>query len=178
MKIRASLAAVSAALLLLGCSSEPEPDPLPPVPTTSPTPVVLPLPSEAAAATPQGAAAFSRYYMDVLSEALATGDAAQLRALSDPGCGGCTNFIGAAEGGEPGERIQDGRFVVAFAEAPPLQDEETIVILRYTRDAGVLLRADGTVAASIAPEPALDAEMRLKRQGTGWIVLGFRGKPA
>lgn len=162
----------------MACSADPEPEPLPPVPSVSPTPLMLPLPSEAAAATPQGAAAFTRYYMEVLSDALASGDAAQLRALSDAGCGGCTNFIGAVEGGRPGERIEDARIVVEFAEAPPLQDEETIVIFRYKREAGALLAADGSIVASIAPEAPINAEIRLKRRGGSWLVLGFRGTPA
>ncbi|MCW2680350.1 MAG: hypothetical protein JWM62_1751, partial [Frankiales bacterium] len=120
MKIRTLVAAACLVGLVGGCSSDPKPAPLPPVPSASPAPSALPLPSEAAAETPQGAAAFARYYMDVITQALSSGDATLLRTLSDADCGGCTNFIGAAEGGEPGGRIEDARLVVEFAEAPPL----------------------------------------------------------
>lgn len=178
MRFRTSAALLAAGVLLVGCSSDAEPDSLPPVPSAQSSPVVLPLPTEAAAETPQGAAAFARYYMEVLANALASGDSAQLRGLSDPGCGGCTNFIGAVEARMPGERIEDAQIVVEFAEAPPLQERETIVSLRYTRLAGVLLGASGDVVASIAPEAAIDAEMRLQRVGVRWLVLGFRGTQA
>jgi hypothetical protein len=130
------------------------------------------------AETAEGAAAFARYWIKVLEQSLATGDATQLKTLSDDGCGGCTNLVGAAEGGEAGESIRGGRFVVQFAEAPPIEGDETIVALRYSRGGGELLNADGTVIAPVAPEGPVDAEMRIKRRDGSWIVLGFRGTSA
>jgi hypothetical protein len=175
MTIRAAAAVLCVVVALAGCSSDPEPQPLPPIGTSSPSPVALPLPSEAAAETPEGAAAFARYWMQVLETALAKGDATQLRRLSDEGCGGCNNLIGAVEGGEPGETIRGAELVVQFTEAPPVENGETIVTLRYTRQAGELVAADGSTATPIAPEGPIDAEMRVRRAGTSWIVLGFRG---
>lgn len=178
MTIRGAVGVLCCAALLVGCSSEAEPRTLPPVASASPSPMVLPVPPEATPETAQGAAAFARHWIQVVEQALATGDATQLRALSDGGCGGCDNLIGAAEGGEEGETIRGAGFAVEFAEAPPLENEETIVALRYFRSAGELLNPDGTVAATVAPEGPIDAEMRLKRQADSWIVLGFRGTPA
>lgn len=173
MQIRGALTALCLTAVLAGCGDGAEPRTLPPVETASPSPSVVPLPSEAAAETPEGAAAFARYWIEALESALATGDTAQLRRLSDPGCGGCSNLIGAAEGGEPGETIRGAEFIVEFAEAPPVEQGETIVTLRYRRAAGELLSASGQ-GTPIAPEGPIDAEMRLTRTSAAWIVLGFR----
>ena len=134
-------------------------------------------PAEALAETPQGASAFARYWLALVQDALARGDASALRAVSDAGCGGCTNLISAAESGEPGETVRGAGFTVEFAEAPPLANGETTVVLRYSRAAGELVKADGTSSA-IAPEGPIDAEMRIVRAAGGWKVLGFRGTPA
>lgn len=176
MKIRTCLAAAAVAALLVGCSSEPEPEPLPPVPTTSPTPVALPLPSAAAAATPQGAAAFARYYFDLINQGLTSGDGAAVRAVSDPGCGGCRNLIGAMEQEPtPGERIEGGLFEIVSAESPPLEEGAVIVSLQYRVTEVRVLNDAGAVLRTTPAEGPSNGQLRLKRQGSSWIVLGFRG---
>jgi hypothetical protein len=172
------VAAVLCVTALAGCGSEAEPQPLPPVASGSPSPAAaLPVPPEATPESAEGAAAFARYWIQVLEQALATGDATHLRTLSDSGCGGCNNLIGAVESGAPGETIRGGRFTVEFAEAPSLENGETIVTLRYSRAAGELIGPDGT-ATPVQPEGPVDAEMRISRQGETWVVLGFRGTTA
>lgn len=170
------MAAVVAGLALVACSSDPEPDPLPPVPTSSPSPVVLPLPSEAAAATPQGAAAFARYYFDLINQGLTSGNASQARAVSDSGCGGCQNLIGAIEEEPtPGERIQGGLFKILSAESPPLEAGTVIVELQYSvSEVQVLDVNGGTLRTTPASGPS-NGQIRLKRTGQSWMVLGFRG---
>ena len=177
MRIRGALIALCVVVPLVGCSDDPEPRTLPPVPSASPSPSVVPMPTVAAAETPEGAAAFARYWMAVLESALATGDSSQLRALSDPACGGCANLIGAVESGQPGETIRGANFVVEFAEAPPVGQGETVVTLRYRRTAGELVPPSGQ-PTPIAAEGPIDAEMRLSHMDSTWIVLGFRGTPA
>lgn len=175
MKIRTSLAPVAAVLLLAACSAEPEPDPLPPVPTASPSPVVLPLPTEAAAATPQGAAAFTRYYFEILNQAFATGDSAPVRALSDPGCDSCNRLIGAIEEEPtPGERIEGGDYRIVFAESPPAESGDVIVELRYALTEVRVVSPDGNLIRTKPGVPAVDAQLRLIRKGDAWIVRGFR----
>ena len=178
--IRRGLGVTCLVVTLASCSADAEqPRTLPPAPSASPSAAaVLPVPPEATPETAQGAAAFARFWLEVVEAALATGDSTQLRELSDDGCGGCNNLIDAAEGGEPGETIRGAEFTVAFAEAPPLEEGETIVTLRYSRAEGELVGPDGTVATPIAAEGPVDAEMRLRRDGTSWIVLGFRGTAA
>jgi hypothetical protein len=144
----------------------------------SPTPQALPTPpTEALAETPQGAAAFTRYYIGLISEGFRAGDATAVRAFSDPGCGGCNNFIGAIEDEVPdGERVEGGDLSVAFAESPPIQGGDVVVTLRYAIDEIRVLNAGGDVLRVTPAEPAIDAEMRLVRRDGGWVVMGFRGR--
>ena len=177
--IRTWLVALCALLGLVGCTEEAAaPPPLPSVAAASPTPVALPVPPEATPETPRGAAAFARFYMQVLTEAFQTADPTQLRSLSDPGCGGCNNFISAVEGSaDAGERTEGGDFNVVFAEAPPVEDGDVIVELRYSRDAARVLTGDGSVRVEVPADPPLDAQMRLVRTGSSWIVMGLRESP-
>ena len=164
------------AALIVGCSPDPdEPTRLPPAETSSPSPVALALPSEAAAETPQGAAAFARYYFDLVDEGFRTGDAAGVRRVSHPECDGCNNLIAAIEQ-EPaaGERIEGGEFSILFAEAAPLQGEDAIVDFRYAVSELRVLDSDGTVLRSTPAEPEIDGQLRLVRSADGWIVRGFR----
>lgn len=174
--MRAAAAALCIVVALTGCSSnEPEPEPLPPVPTLSPTPVALPLPSEAAAETPQGAAAFARYYLELLNRAFTASDASSVRLVSDSGCGGCANLIGAIEAPpEVGERVEGGEFVVKFAEAPPVEDGDVIVDLRYSLTEVRVYGSDGQLLRRKDSIQDVDAQIRLVRRGESWVVAGFR----
>lgn len=176
MSLRSALAVVLLSAVLGGCSSQAEePPPLPPAPTTSPTPVVLPLPSEAAAETPQGAAAFTKYYLELLNQAFRTRDASAVRRVSDPGCGGCSNLIGAIEEPpEEGRRVEGGEYVVKFAEAPPVENGDVIVELRYSLTELRILDAAGQILDRKPAVQDVDAQMRLLRRGPSWVVAGFR----
>ncbi len=84
---------VAAALVLAGCSSDPQPrDPTPSAtPTSTATPP--PLPPQASEDTPEGAAAFVSYWVEVSNYAAATGDVDELSRISDPDCSGCQSYI-------------------------------------------------------------------------------------
>ncbi|MGI8535607.1 MAG: DUF6318 family protein [Mycobacteriales bacterium] len=181
MTIRTVGTLLALAVVLSGCTTEEKkPTVLPPAPSTSPSPSAtapppLPLPPEAAAATPQAASAFAGYFLDVIGQALQTADAAQLESLSDAGCQGCQNFIGAVKGAEEDGKIaRGGDFSVLSAASPPLVNGEVIVSIRYERAAATIVDASGAVTAELPPDEPLDALMRLQRRPEGWIVLGFR----
>ena len=168
-------------LVLGGCTSDDgkKPTVLPSLapPAVSPSAVPVPsVPPEASAETAQGAAAFARHYMDVLSQSLQAADPEPVVALSDAGCGGCQNLIGAIrEERKQNQRINGAAFRVIFAEAPPVQAGEVVLDLRYERLSGQLVEAGtGRVIEDIRPEPAIDAQMRLRKSPTGWAVLGLR----
>ena len=155
-----------------GASGEPGTSASPTAPPSS-KPVVVP--DAAKEETPQGASAFARHYMTILEAALGSGQTRELRRLSDPGCGGCNALLAAIDSANAsGQRVTGSSFVVEFAEAPAVQAGETIVDLRYNRQPGSLVDADGAVVSPIAAEGPVDAQMRLKRVDEIWLVLGFR----
>lgn len=84
---------VAAALVLTGCSSDPQPRD--PSPSATPTPTATPpsLPPQASEDTPEGAAAFVSYWVEVSNYAAATGDVDELSRISDPDCSGCQSYI-------------------------------------------------------------------------------------
>lgn len=167
--------ALCAVVSLAACGDDPVPRTLPPVPSASPLPAVVPMPSEAAAETPQGAAAFARYWFDLVNRAFAHGDSAELRLYSHPGCDGCNNLINAAEEEtSPQERIEGGVFSVVFAEAPPVEAGDVMVDLRYALSELRVRATDGRVLRTTPGNPGIDAQLRLVREGSGWIVRGFR----
>lgn len=175
VRIRGALTALCVMVALVGCSDDPEPRTLPPITSASPSPSVVPMPSEAAAETPEGAAAFARYYLELMNAAFAAGDATEVRRVSDPGCGGCNNLIGAIE--EPqkeGERVEGGDYVIGFAEAPPVEAGDVIVQLRYSLEEVRVYAPDGQLLRRKNAVPDVDAEMRLLRRGASWVVAGFR----
>lgn len=174
--LRSAVVAVFLSGSLLGCSSDPEPRTLPPAPSPSPTAAaVLPVPPEATPETPQGAAAFTRYYLELLNQAFAAGDASRVRELSDPECDACNNLIKAIEQEEePGQRIEGGDYRVLFAESPPVENGDVIVDLRYALTEARVLRLDGTIVRTTPPNPGINAQLRLLRRDGSWIVRGFR----
>jgi hypothetical protein len=136
------------------------------------------LPAEVETADAAGASAFARHYVATMQQALATSDATALEALSDPGCGGCRNVLTAiAQAAAAGQYVRGAELVVDFAEAPAVRSGETIVDLRYRRKPGNVVNAAGVVLQTIAAEGPVDTQLRLRRTGTSWTVLGFRQVP-
>ena len=114
-----------------------------------------------------------------MNEALQSGESEQLDALSDPGCGGCTNVLTAiADASSAGRRVREAVLQVDFAEAPAIVDGETIVDLRYARAGGELVDARGETVQRIAPEGPIDTQLRLRYAQDTWSVLGFRRVPS
>lgn len=99
---------LGALLLLASCSGEDadaKPTPTasasgPSATSASPTPSETPptMPAQANAPFPEGAPAFTKYYVDVLNHAARTGDSTKLRELSAPECEGCQEYIQGFDG--------------------------------------------------------------------------------
>lgn len=163
------------AVLVAACGSEPEsPRPLPPVsPAASPSASAAPeVPAQARAATPQGAAAFARFWFDALNRAAATGDTAELRALSTSACTACTRFADSIDFLYSQGGIRGGVFSLVAAEAPPIEpgDDEAAVTVVYNVTATEQLAADGSVSKRIEPLNNVSGEMTLRRAGDGWLA--------
>lgn len=165
------------------CSgSEPAPTVLSPLPSAvaspSPSPAPVPsLPPAAQGSNPAASSAFVRYYLAELTDAFNRRDASAVRALSDPGCVGCNNFIGAIRAPEKlGEKVEGGDFIVEGTASPPLEGKVTSVVLRY-RVAEVRVRdTSGQVIETIPKTKSISAEVRVLRLADSWKVLEFRNE--
>lgn len=167
------------ALTLAGCSGEPQaaPKPLPTVePTVSPTPVALQVPESAKPATTVGAAAFARFYLQVMHEAVITGDMTQFDALSDPTCSFCTDVSRTAKQlTAAGNTFTGGGYTVLSAEAT--QDRpnaDALVDVLFDRAAGEQRAADGSVVMRSPAKSRGFLQIQTRRKGEGWITKGLR----
>lgn len=141
-------------------------------PPTAPTsPFVVP--SEAAAATPQGAAAFVRFFYDQVNMALEDGNATRIRIRSDARCGTCADYAHTVE---PGVKIRyfiiGPSFATSNIGAGRAVDGRALVTVigtlpgRRVSDRGVVttLKADGPFQSTVVVE----------RHGQHWLVLAIQ----
>ena len=86
---------LAATLLLGACSGDPEPKEPSPSATSQPTSTATPpaMPDQAKEDSPEGAAAFVTYWVQVLNHASVTGDVRALSQASSSGCSGCEKYI-------------------------------------------------------------------------------------
>lgn len=174
MRVRVVTPLLLVAALAVGCGAEEEtPRALPSVSvTTAPSPTAAPVPTEAQAETPQGAAAFARFWFDTLNNAAATGETDALRELAHPECQACTNFADSIDVlYEDGGGIRGGVFTVVVAESPGDDDPAaaTVTVI-YDVTPTQQLAQDGSVAQQIEALDDVNGEMTLVRQQSGWFV--------
>jgi len=88
---------IALAFALAACSSAPQPrEPAAttaPAPAPSSTATAPVMPAQAAEDSPEGAAAFVTYWVQVSNYAAATGDVTELTRISSPDCTGCQKYI-------------------------------------------------------------------------------------
>lgn len=167
-------AGLLAAVLLVGCGSEPEqPRTLPPVsPAPSASPSAEPeVPPSAQAETPEGAAAFAEFFYQQVGRAFVEKDPEIIRRLSAPGCEACKLFVDSlTKLRDNNERASAFSFDVVFAEAPAATGTEVRVDVIYNTPDIQRFDSSGKV---IYEEPAAQGEqvqMTLIRGGGGWLV--------
>lgn len=125
-------------LVVAGCSGpgSAKPKVLPPVPSAtavasvSPTASAMPVvvPSAAVPATPQGAAAFVRFFYGELNGAFQDGHDERIRVLSDPACGTCNVLADAVRSGRWADQKVIGiSFQAQSVEAATEQHGATLV---------------------------------------------------
>jgi len=151
------------------------------LPPPSSTPVasavaagVVPKPAEADAATSEGAAAFVRYYINVINDAIQRNDVSLLSTLSAPECGGCQNYIKSVQdlAAQHGH-VDRGGIVVTNAVAPALQGGSTVVLLNFGSTEYVARSSKGDVLTRLAANAGLVAELSCERRGTTWVIKSF-----
>ena len=165
-------------VVLSGCTSdEGDPTVLSPAPSASSTAAPLQVPPEATADTPQGAAAFARFFFaDVVNRAYETMDTRTITALSASQCNSCKNIVSDIERvREAGHEVAGQRFVIEFAEAAPAgSDGDVVVDFRFSADRYREMDNSGQVIRDVAPRVKQDAQVKLIRSGDGWLVSGIQ----
>ena len=164
-----------------GGSGSAKPTVLPPLPSATvvasatPTATAVPVvvPSAAVPATPQGAAAFVRFFYGELNGAFQDGHDERIRALSDPACGTCNILAGAVQTGRlAGRRILGVSFrPTAIEAAPASRGSQFVTVLgvvpvRRVSEKGIIRPLSGgrPFAHTVS----------LIRRGNTWLVRGIR----
>lgn len=171
-----------AVTLAAACSSAvEEPPPLPRIPSESATPTEEPaalpaaVPSAAQAETPEGAAAFARFFYAEVERAYEEKDPDIVRALSAPDCRACARFMqSVADLRDTGGRTTGVIYNIRSAEVPALTGEGARVTVIYNSPAIQGLDANGMV---VHEEPAVvnfEEQVELLRATTGWLVAAVK----
>lgn len=179
MKHAAVVLGLALVLLASGCSDDGGASPtLPPItasltvsasatpsPTASATLSAAPFPN-----TPQGAAAFARVVYAEIDRAYASRNEEILRAIFEPGCTACNNYIGTIERmKEDSLTFTGGTSVVLSAETPGGQTGLVTVSTRSDYKGIIFRDPAGKVVAS-EPAGEVQDQMTLRRVGDSWTV--------
>lgn len=141
-----AVAALVVATALTGCQSNPEPPPLETAPSASPSPSSTEptsepaptMPAEAEGPSRAAAKAFVRHFFDVLNHAMNSGETAELRRLSAPGCQSCEAIAGNIESTySAGGNIQSDGWRLQSVTPVPSQPA-----VRAIMDLGVLMTTE------------------------------------
>jgi hypothetical protein len=145
----------------------------PPSVATSPSAVAVEVPLAARAETPQGAAAFARFYLAEVDKAAASGDTTVLRRLSSASCQTCRNVATAIERDRAqGLRLLGGARTVTTAEASVEATFHLVDISYDTAASRVVDDGDQTVRSSPARRGGL-MQMAVVHVDE-WIVRAIR----
>ncbi|MFP5335298.1 MAG: DUF6318 family protein [Actinomycetes bacterium] len=145
-------------------------------PTVTSTEEIVPeptMPPEAREQTAEGAAAFVRYWFDLVNYGYATGDTEPLELLSHPDCATCKSIADQINGRYgKGGRFDDGVISVGSAEATvPDERGAALVTVGYKQEALKELSRTGVVENSGTPEQGTLAVYVLS--DGAWTVFGI-----
>lgn len=174
---------VALVLAVAGCSGSgsDKPKVLPPVPsstvvasaspTASAAPVVVP--SAAVPATPQGAAAFVRFFYGELNGAFQDGNDERIRVLSDHLCATCNNYADAvASGAKARSRIVGITF--GSLEVAAASPKNGVVLVTVLGSVPKRQEEKNGVLTSLAAEGPFNDTVALQRRGDRWLVRAIR----
>ena len=170
-------------LAVAGCSGSgsDQPKVLPPVPSAtvavSPTPTAtaapVVVPSAAVPATPQGAAAFVRFFYGELNAAFQDGQGRRIRALSNPICAACNKFASDIDlGAGHGKKIIGTTFDALKIEASAQKNNFSSVTVLGTVPTRQRV-VNGVITVLPASGPFQTTVTLQRRQGH-WLVVEIR----
>jgi hypothetical protein len=144
--------------------------PTAPTTATTTTAARVTLPPEATKHTTEGARAFVRYYLEVLSVAGTRADSGPVRALSTSGCVGCQAFVtGLDKLQKSGQRFDIASITVILTVAKPGSSPNRAIVLMQGREApSRIIASDGSTIVSYA------GGALLYETASTWTNLGWR----
>jgi len=178
-----------AGLALSGCSSSAAQAPprALPTPSASATPAASPTPSATATprptalatvpaaaqpATPQGAAAFVKFFYSQVNLAFTDGKADRIRQLSDPECGTCTAYTKSVE--RDASTIVGVTFDALQVEAAPVEDGIDYVTVFGRIPTRKYVKKGKTQV--LPSSGAFHSTVALQRHGAYWLVRAIRAE--
>lgn len=173
MRLRAAAGAV-ALTALAACSSDPAPPSTLPslsaAPSTSPSAAAVP--SEAAAATPEGAAEFARFFYAQVTRGFQTQDSSLVSALSLPTCKTCSNYVRSIDSVRADKlTVEGGDFQLYLAVAPGQgQPSEARVDVGWDFTAVKYLNEAGEVVEEGPAVSRVEEQLDLVRIDGEWRV--------
>jgi len=158
---------------LAGCSSSSaEPQVLPSLsaaPSRSAVPSASPTGKDAP--TPEGAAAFVRFFYAEISRGFAERDPSIVSALSAPTCKTCKLYIDSiAEIRDKNQRLKGGGFKILFAVAPSGSVGTARVDVQYDFARAEFVDASGKVVQTTPTTKGVEEELELIRVGGSWRI--------
>ncbi len=161
-----------AAATLAGCSGGDGPAPTVLSSISPRSSSSTPVSSAPTALTPQGAAAFARYFFTVLDTAYNTGDTTTLESISAPECVACRRYISSIrQVYDDGGRFEGGSTTVRFAEAPRLSTStQAEVDAVFDISAIRALANDGSEIFNEDAIPGRRVTIQLSRREGSWRV--------
>ena len=182
MHVRRAGAVVLLAGALAGCSSHgDQPRVLPTlVPASVPlSPSAVPTPSGIEAATPQGAAAFARFWFATLNAAAKSGETTQLQTRSTTDCRSCSSFVDSIQMIYKKGRIEGGVFSVVLAEAPGFSASVPQVRVDVIYDVSPTRIVDGTgkITKQVPARKRVNVTGTLVRKDQSWLMKSLVVQP-
>lgn len=179
---------VAACLAASGCSGAKKGSPrvLPslttPSHTTGPTPLTsttpakpIVVPSPARPATPQGAAAFIKFYLGQVSAAYATADPGLLAGLSDVECATCARYADSARSLRlDGKHIVGQSVVVISVEAPAVNGGYVAADVFFDVPSRAVSDGSGHILERLGPRPRAHQTFFIHRRGESWSVRAVK----
>ena len=121
----------------------------------------------------QAASAFTRRFFDVVNEAYAQNDAADIRRLSAPSCGSCVAVAKDVERLAVEQHLVAGsRYILSSAEAAPTRaDGQVVVDFRFDSDPYVEVDLSGVEVKRFPAETERDGQILVSRSATGDLLV-------
>lgn len=134
------------------------------------------IPPEAIEETPQGATAFARHFFNEVNRAYLMRDPSLVTVISHPDCNSCQNIVeDIARLREADTEVAGERFKLDYAETAPFVPSEPVLVdFRYSSDMYREVASDGSVELEAPAKAAQEAQARLLRGASGWLMYGLR----